>query len=360
MRDRQPPRKFVRPSLRELQPYTPGEQPKSRALIKLNTNENPYPPPASVLQALRELPGDRLVRYPDPVALELRETAGALFGCGPEHVIATNGSDELLRLVLTAFVEPGAKVVLPDVTYSLYETLIAIHGATVERVPLRPDFRFDEALADAPGQLMFLCHPNAPTGLPAEPALVEAVLDRFQGLVAIDEAYADFADYSYVRELPRRRDNVIVMRTLSKSYGLAGMRVGLGVANPGLIETLMAVKDSYNLDVAAQVTATAALRDQAALTESLVKITATRARLIAALRQLGLAPFPSQANFVFVRAGSRARARGLWEALWADEILVRYFDRPRVDDCLRISVGTDAQIDRLLARLELHLPRLSA
>ncbi|MCA9719477.1 MAG: histidinol-phosphate transaminase [Myxococcales bacterium] len=350
-----PRTRFLRASLREVEPYTPGEQPKLPTLTKLNTNENPYPPPASVLRALAELDGDRLRRYPDPVALELRRAAAELYGCAPENVIATNGSDELLRLVLTAFVEPGDAVVLPDVTYSLYETLIAIHGATMTRVPLRPDFSFDEAMVDTAGALMFLCHPNAPTGQPAAPALIEAALERFAGVVVVDEAYADFAERSYASALPRRHDNVIVLRTLSKSYSLAGMRVGVGLADAALIDALMAVKDSYNLDVAAQVTATAALRDQAAHAESLAKIKATRARLTAALRALGLDPLPSQANFVLTRMGSRARARSVWAALRADGILVRYFDRPRVDDCLRISVGADAEIDRLLARLEVHL-----
>jgi histidinol-phosphate aminotransferase len=350
-----PMSRFTRPSLRALVPYTPGEQPRAaQRLVKLNTNENPYPPPASVTRALAALDGDDLRRYPDAYATALRRAAAERFGCGIEHVLAGNGSDELLRLVLTAFVEPGAAVVLPDVTYSLYETLIAIHGAHGSRVPLGPEFQFTDALARADGALMFLCHPNAPTGLAATPELVARVLAQFPGVVVIDEAYADFAERSYVDLIPRH-DNLIVLRTLSKSYSLAGMRVGLALAHASLIRALAAVKDSYNLSGAAQVAATAALRDEAALAHATARITATRTRLIEGLTRLGLAPFPSQANFVLVRTGSADQARALWTALRADEILVRYFEKPRVDDCLRISVGTDEEIDHLLARLARHL-----
>lgn len=346
--------RFVRKGLQGLEPYAPGEQPRDRALIKLNTNENPYGPSPAVSAALAALDGDALRRYPDPTATQVREAAAELFDCSADHVIVGNGSDELLRLCLTTFVEPGDAVVLPDVTYSLYETLIAIHGARVQRVPLDDDFGYPRALADARGAVMFLCHPNAPTGLPARPELVESVVSTFPGVVVIDEAYADFADHDFT-QLARRRDDVLVLRTLSKSYSLAGMRIGLGLGAPELIAALGVVKDSYNLSVADQVAAVAALRDQAYLRTTVDAVRRSRARLVAGLRDLGLEALDSAANFVFVRLSGREQARAVWTALRDDGVLVRYFSRPRVDDGLRITVGTDEQIDRTLACIGRHV-----
>lgn len=339
--------RFLRRILRGVEPYVPGEQPKDDALIKLNTNENPYPPSDRVFAALRGLDAGALRKYPDPAWTDVRAAAARVYDLPPDRIAAGNGSDELLRLVLAAFVDLDEQVVFPDVTYSLYETLVALHGCSAVQVPLNEDFTFPDALATTPGKVLFLCHPNAPTGIPADPAFVDRVVAEFPGLVVIDEAYADFADHSYAA-LAGRHDNVLVLRTLSKGYSLAGMRVGLALGAPELITALETVKDSYNVSVAAQVAGAAALADQQHMRRIGAHVRETRERLAARLADLGAHVYPSQANFILARFAGPDQARGLEAHLRERGLLVRYFARPRLEDCLRISVGTDAQTDRLL------------
>ncbi len=339
--------RFRRGSLAGVAPYVPGEQPQGRTLLKLNTNENPYPPAPGVREVLQGLDNDALRRYSDPVWTDVRAAAAKVYDLPPEHIAVGNGSDELLKLALDAWVEPGATVVFPDVTYSLYDTLVALHGATAATVPVHDDFTLPEALATTPGTLLFLCHPNAPTAMGAAPDYVDRVVEQFSGVVVIDEAYADFAEVNYAA-LAGTRDDVVVLRTLSKAYSLAGMRIGLALAHPDLIADLELVKDSYNLSVAAQQVAVAALADQGHMQRNCTQLRETRERLSGRLRDLGVHVFPSQANFVLARLPSAEQARGLCTHLRGHGLLVRYFDLPRLEACVRITVGTDAQVDQLL------------
>ena len=225
--------------------YTPGEQPQDGTYIKLNTNENPYPPSARVREAIARCANDDVRLYPDPMANSLRDAAAARYDLTRDHIVAGNGSDELLAVVLRACTEPGDRVAYPYPTYSLYDTLVAIAGATAVRLPFPDDFSLPDQLAAADARVTIVCNPNAPSGTFVPVDDLAALSERVAGLLVVDEAYVDFAGDSALR-LVRERPNVLVLRTLSKSFSLAGMRVGLGFASPPLIEELCKVKDSYN------------------------------------------------------------------------------------------------------------------
>jgi histidinol-phosphate aminotransferase len=343
--------RYLRETIEAMAGYTPGEQPspESRAL-KLNTNENPYPPSPRVLQAIRESDWSVLRRYPDPMANKARDAIAALWGVGRDEVLCGNGSDELLAMIVRAAVEPGEAIAYPVPTYSLFPVLAEVHGARVLEVPSPEDFSVPlEALARAQAKVVFLCTPNAPTGVWTPPEAVARLADWFSGLLVVDEAYADFAPASAVPAV-RGRANVLVLRTLSKSYSLAGLRFGYAVGPRDLIAGLAKVKDSYNVDGVTIEVAAAALRDQAHLTECVKKVRAERSRLSAALEDLGLRVVPSEANFLLA-AVPGGDARAWYEHLKARGILVRYWDQPRLRDKLRITVGTPEEDDRLLEAL---------
>jgi len=344
-------RSYFRPNVEAMSAYQPGEQPWAGARVtKLNTNENPYPPSPKALEALAAA-GRALRLYPDPTSRELRQAAGRAFGFEPDWVIAGNGSDELLSLLVRAIVPEGGAVAYPVPTYSLYRTLARMQAAEAVEFPWADGWAIPEGLAGAGARLVFLARPNSPTGTVAPVGSVRDLAGRLGGAVlCIDEAYADFADddcLGLVREFP----NVIALRTLSKSFSLAGARVGLGFARPELIAGLGKIKDSYNLSRPAQAAGAAALGDMDWMRANANKVRATRARLVARLAGLGVACPPSQANFVFARVGS-PRARELYLALKARGILVRHFDEDGLRDGLRISVGTDAEVDELLSGIE--------
>lgn len=343
--------KYGRALLRDVEGYTPGEQPRIPNLTKLNTNENPYPPSPRVMEALAALTPAQVTKYPDPVALALREACAERHGYpGAEWVIAGNGMDELLALALRSFVDPGDTVVTVSPTYTLYEVLAKLHGARMESVPLTADYQLAADFLSAQGRLCFLPRPNAPTGVSAAREAVEQFCGAFDGIVIVDEAYVDFAD-DHCMDLPKQFDNVIVMRTFSKSFSLAGLRLGIGVANPAIIAEFLKTKDSYNLNAATQAAGLAAMQDYAHMLESTSRVRATRKRLTDALTGMGFTVPPSQANFVLARWGGSPAAVELFRRLREQGILVRYFDYPGLDDCLRITVGTDAEIDRLLDAL---------
>jgi histidinol-phosphate aminotransferase len=341
---------YFRDNVNEMSAYVPGEQPPSGAkVVKLNTNENPYPPSPHAVEAARLAADNSLRLYPDPAARELREAAGKAWGFDADWIIATNGSDELLAMLVRACVPEGGSVAYPVPTYSLYPTLVEAHGAEAVEVPWAEGHAIPEGLAGSGARLVFLGRPNAPTGTCVPLDEVRALAGDLDGVLCVDEAYADFADDDAL-DIARNADNVIVARTLSKSYSLAGMRIGLGVANPGLLEGLWKTKDSYNLDRVAIAAGTAALLDGEWMKRNAAKIRATRQRLTEELNALGFECVPSQANFVLVRVGS-PRAGELYEALKAHGILVRYFDREGLRDCLRITVGTEMEVTSLLGKL---------
>lgn len=324
--------------VRKLAAYVPGEQPKARNVVKLNTNENPYPPSPKCAAVLRRFGLDRLRRYPDPVFCELRNAIADLFGTAPERVFVGNGSDEVLSVAARAFVEDGESIGSLDPSYSLYKTLAAIRD--VKWVGRR----------DVRGVSLFLwTNPNAPTGEFAEPAEIAAFARRFPGVVIVDEAYADFSRANCMSLATAKSNrNVIVMRTFSKSYSLAGLRVGFCVGPEPLIAAMYKVKDSYNVDAIAQAVALAALKDQKWMRANADKVIRTRGRFSKALAALGWDVIPSESNFVFAKPPSPMKAADIFVKLKARNIFVRYFPGPKTGDRLRISIGTDAQMNALL------------
>ena len=339
----------IRESVARMQGYVPGEQPRTGGFIKLNTNENPYPPSPAVARALQTLDPADLRLYPDPACTVLRRAIADLHRCDPVRVLAGNGLDELLSLCVRAFVPDGGSVGFMDPSYSLYPVLADIRGLSKRPVALGARYEWNMP-AGYTASLFILTHPNAPTGLCYDRASVLGFCRSFAGVVVIDEAYVDFADRDCL-DFALSEPNVLVARTLSKSYSLAGLRVGYLVGPDPLIATLDKIKDSYNLDRVAQCLATAAVNDQAWMLANVRRIRDTRARLQEQLVKRGWEVFPSQSNFIWTRpAGKTADA---WTMALKDrQILVRYFRGPRTSDCLRITVGTDEETDRLLTVLD--------
>ncbi|MBE3071245.1 MAG: histidinol-phosphate transaminase [Planctomycetes bacterium] len=343
---------YLRKNIKAMTAYTPGEQPApGERVIKLNTNENPYPPSPRVLEALRTMDGTVLRKYPDPMANKVRDLVAGLFGVGRDNVLCGNGSDELLTLVVRAFVGEGERLAYPTPTYSLYPVLATIQNAATVEAPTHDDFAMPvEELERTRARLLILCNPNAPTGVFTPVETIDRIADRFDGVVVVDEAYVDFSA-DHAMRLAKERPNVLVLRTLSKSYSLAGLRFGYAVGPDDLIEGLAKVKDSYNVDAVSIELAAAALGDQAWMLANAEKVRRERARLSMRLADLGFAVTPSEANFVLARVPDGA-GRTWYENLKADGILVRYWDLPRLTDKLRITVGSPEENDALLAALE--------
>jgi histidinol-phosphate aminotransferase len=346
---------LFRKNVEAMAPYVPGEQPKPGARVtKLNTNENPYPPSERVSEAIvAELArgGERLRLYSDPVAFDFRTAASEVTGFPVDRILAGNGSDELLTMIVRAVVEPGETIAYPYPSYVLYETLAHAQGARIRAVDFPRDFSLPDALFGVDARLVFVTTPNSPSGTGYSAAELRRLAESVpKALVVVDEAYADFADENAL-ELAKTVPNVVVLRTLSKSYSLAGMRLGLLFGAPDVVAGIAKVKDSYNLDRLALVAGAAALRDGESMRASVAKIRKTREHLTRGLRDLGFEVLPSSANFVFARLGTAKRARETYGALRARGILVRYFDRPLLDDGLRITVGTDGEIAALLSAL---------
>ena len=341
----------IRASVRSLTPYVPGEQPKIPDLVKLNTNENAYPPTPAIRAVLDELRVEDLRLYPDPEcdALRARIAASTGFGCSPANVFVANGSDEALRLAIDAFCEPDGSVGYVDPSYSLYPVLADIRGVARRPVDLWPDLAWNIP-AGYSASVFFLTNPNAPTGHLFPKDDVRRFCESFPGIVVIDEAYADFAG-STCADLALSLPNVLVCRTLSKAHSLAGLRLGWLIGQTPLMEALYAIKDSYNVDRIAQAVACAALDDPAWMRANVAKIVATRERLAATLRSRGWTVFDSATNFLWASPPAPQCAVDVFRTLRERAVVVRYWSGPRLCDYLRITIGTDEQIDRLLAAL---------
>jgi histidinol-phosphate aminotransferase len=322
--------------------YVPGEQPHDRRYVKLNTNENPYPPSPRVIEALREAIGESLRLYPRPMADELRERAARLYQLKPENVLVGNGSDELLAILMRATIEPGAAVAYPVPTYSLYDTLVTLHDGEAIRIPFPRDFSLPHELVDADASLVIVCNPNSPSGTQVPPEALRPLLERHDRLVVFDEAYVDFASTNCL-ELLAEATNVVVLRTLSKSYSLAGMRIGLALGTAPVIAQLAKVKDSYNVNRLSIVAGAAALRDPRWMEANVRRVRRTRDALARRLVEMGFEVPPSQANFVMARMAGRDLGP-LYEGLRRRGVLVRHFRTPDLRDALRITVGTDDEI----------------
>lgn len=342
---------YFRPAIDALTAYQPGEQPAEGApVVKLNTNENPYPPSAAALTALREVGADSLRRYPQPAADEFRQSAAEVLGVDPDWIVAGNGSDDLLTMLFRSVAGSGRPVAFPAPTYSLYRTLARMQDAPVVEVPYDDAFTLPvDRLAAAAAALTLVASPNSPSGNRIPNADLGELAGRLRGILVIDEAYSAFASDDAL-ELTARHANVVVLRTLSKSHSLAGLRLGFAVAPPALLAGLLKVKDSYNVDAVSARVGAAAIRDTEHTLANVERVRASRARLSAALSGIGCRVWPSEANFLLVRPPG-GDARAVYERLKAEGILIRYFDEPMLADRLRITVGTEAQNDRLLAAL---------
>jgi histidinol-phosphate aminotransferase len=343
---------YFRPEIEQMAGYVPGEQPQSGKFIKLNTNENPYQPSPAVGRAISAVIERGLTRYPDPLATAFRRRAGEVLGVDPDWILCGNGSDDILTILTRSLVGERQWLRLPYPSYILYKTLAHLQGAGAEEVFFESDWslsdKFAAPLADL--KLAFLPNPNSPSGTVIPPARVLELAARLPCPLLVDEAYADFSDTNCL-SLVAKNEKIMVSRSLSKSYALAGLRFGYLVAQPQLIEHLVKVKDSYNVDALAIAGATAAIDDQKWLTENRAKIIATRGRLVAGMRELGFAAVDSQANFAW-NPHPEIPVKPLYEKLKARQILVRYMDYSAWGDGLRISVGSDDQIDACLAALK--------
>jgi histidinol-phosphate aminotransferase len=333
--------------------YTPGEQPTpGERVVKLNTNENPFPPSPRVIDAIRRITPDALRRYPSPMADQFRAVASRVHGVSPESILAGNGSDDILQIALRTYCGPGDLLVCPDPTYSLYPVLAALADVRLVPVPWEPGWRLPtEALLRERARAMFLANPNSPSGTSVATAEIEALATRTDALVLVDEAYADFADDNCL-SLVGRRPNILVTRTFSKGYGLAGLRFGYAIGDPDVIAQMAKVKDSYNCDAIAIVAACAALEDVGYTRANWQAIRAERERLSAELERRRFAIIPSQGNFLLATTPGGAHAGWLYAALKSRGVLVRFFDKPALHDKLRISIGAPDENDALLAALD--------
>lgn len=343
------------PAVRELTPYVPGEQPRER-VIKLNTNENPYPPAAGVSEALRDYAIDHLRLYPDPSSRALRETLAATYNVSVAETFVGNGSDEVLAFAFQAFFCHGAPLDVPSITYSFYPVYANLYGVTLRKHPLNAKWEVDiEALASAAERSgIIFANPNAPTGHAHSLATLEALLERVNDrVVLIDEAYVDFGAESAVA-LVSRYPNLLVTGTFSKSRSLAGLRLGYAIGSPELIDGLQRVKDSFNsypVDSLASLVGIRALKDTAHFDDCREKVITTRERTRQRLESLGFEVLPSKANFVLAQHTKLDGAQ-LFAGLRERGILVRHFNTQALNNFLRITIGTDDEMDSLIEALE--------
>lgn len=348
-----------RSNIQQMAGYTPGEQPQETGWIKLNTNENPYPPSPKVIEAIQQAATSRLNVYPDPLANSFRQAAARLFNVTPDWILPANGSDENLTILIRAFCDDDDLIVYPYPSYVLYETLAQIQRCRIRRLLLNDQFQWSPAEASdicRSAKMVFVPNPNSPTGNrwtadQMAPLVPEA------GVLVLDEAYGDFADEPHTGQWlqdPRFQKRIVMTRTLSKSYSLAGLRFGFSVADPELTAGLRKVKDSYNCDSIAIAAATAAIEDQDWMKCNRDRIVATRGRMAQEMTALGFRVFPSQANFLWTQHPSGLHKQ-IYEGLKAQRILVRLMTFPdpeRTTEGLRITVGTDAEVDRYLEALQ--------
>jgi len=345
--------KFWSDIVGQLDPYVPGEQPQDQQTIKLNTNESPYPPSPAVAEALAAFDCESLRRYPDPQSSRLVSALAGYHGLSANQVFVGNGSDEVLAHAFQALMQKSTAILFPDISYSFYPVYCGLYRIDFETVSLNPDFRIDIDDYKAGNGGIVIPNPNAPTGIALELNAIRQLLDNNnESVVIIDEAYIDFGAQSAL-PLIADHDNLLVVQTFSKSRSLAGLRLGVAFGQPALIEALQRIKNSFNsypIDTLASVAAIASLADEAYFQQCRQQIIASRERLGVALAQLGFEVFPSSSNFILARHADHS-AESIYLGLKKAGILLRYFNKPRIDNCLRITVGSDAECDQLLSAL---------
>ena len=351
---------FERKNIAKIQGYVPGEQPKSEGFVKLNTNENPYPASPLVAEYLAKIQAEDLRRYPTPMADEFRKIASQVHGVDPLNIIPTNGGDELLRLAITTFVDENEAVVITKPSYSLYPILTQIHNCSLEEIALSDNFTlpedFKNIIKNVTAKMCILVNPHAPTGSLLKTSFIDELASNFSGILVVDEAYVDFVDstesYNCI-PLVKKHKNLLLLRTLSKGYSLAGLRFGYGIADPELIAPMMhKTRDSYNTDYVSQKLATAALLSREYAKENWERVRISRQGLIRNLCNLGLKTLPSHSNFVLSQVPLELGAEVLYQKLKQKNILVRYFDEDLLRDKIRISVGSERENKLLIASLK--------
>jgi histidinol-phosphate aminotransferase len=344
------PKSFLKKALQGFQPYVPGEQPPDgEGWVKLNTNEAPLPPSPEVIEAIRKATNESLRLYPSPTAAPARNAIAKHFGVDPTQVTLGNGGDELIEMCFRAFAGAGDSVAFPTPTYPLFEPLCRMHEAVASKHPTERPWELPPSLGPDPAPLKFIVNPNSPTGGLFELPAVEVVVAASSGVVVIDEAYVDFAPRSCLELLPRH-DNMLLLRTFSKGYGLAGMRIAFALGPRDMIEALDSVKDSYNVDRLAIVAAIAAIEDEDHHQKLIDEVITNRAQLAGALIDLGFEVVPSSTNFIFTKPPKPALE--VVSALRERKVLVRHYDREPIAGWLRITIGTHEQHDRLLSALK--------
>ena len=336
---------YFRKNIDKLEGYVPGFQPEDSDVVKLNTNENPYPPSPAVMQSLAALDGEDLRRYPAPLGDSFRKAAASVLNLKPENIICTNGGDDLLTICFRAFCDEKRAVAYPVPTYSLYPVLAEMQNCPAVEIDSQTE-NLIEKLIQADAALTIICRPNAPTATCLAKEDVEKLATGLKGMLLIDEAYVDFAEDNCT-DLISKFDNAIILRSMSKGYSLAGLRFGFGIANKEIISGLMKVKDSYNVDAVAVRAATAAIEDQEYFKANVEKIKSERQRLTQALRETGFKVNDSRANFILAECNN-CNADTLYEQLTRQKIFVRYWNVPGLEDKLRITIGTKEQNDKLL------------
>ena len=356
---------LFRDNIIALSGYVPGEQPMDAVTIKLNTNENPYPPSPKVMAAIAGVTGEQLRRYPSPTGKAFREAAGAVHGVPGDWILPFNGGDELLSVAIRAAAGEADGVAFLEPSYSLYPVLTELNGSRAVRVGYEienrkvkmekgkvegPVWALPAGIEKVKAKVLLIVNPNAPSGHLDPLSRLGEIAERFAGLLVIDEAYVDFAPVNAL-ELVKQFSNVLILRTMSKGYSLAGLRFGYGIAQPGLMREIEKVRDSYPVDAVAIAAATAAIADQDYARGTWEKVKAERGRVSAALWGMGFALPESHSNFVLATVRPGLTGKGVYEALKARGILVRWWDLPRIADKVRITIGTPEQNERLLAEL---------
>ncbi len=340
---------YFRDNIEKAKGYVAGFQPESTDVVKLNTNENPYPPSPEVIKTLASIDPEKLRRYPDPMGNAFRQAAAQVNSVEPGQIMCCNGGDDLLRIAISAICDKSRSLAYPVPTYSLYVVLAQIQGCQVVEVPFDREFNLPSKLAATGAALTIVCNPNAPSGSFISSGELACLASELKGVLLIDEAYVDFADQNCA-SLANDFDNVIILRSMSKGYALAGLRFGYAIAAESLIEQLLKVKDSYNVDVLAIAAATAAIKDRMCFEQGRAKVITERNRLTAELQKLGFVVLPSHANFVLAVI-MEPKAAQIYDKLVERNIYVRYFDIPGLNDKLRITVGTPEQNGTLLGAL---------
>ena len=341
---------YFRENIDKLKGYEPGFQPSQVDVVKLNTNENPFPPSPKVMEMLSKITTEQLRRYPDPLGNRFRDAAAQLNGVLPENIMCCNGGDDLLNLAFRACCDENRPAVYPVPTYTLYPVLAKIQNCQAIEIPFDDEFNLPSKLAATSAALTIVCNPNAPSGTIISAEELASLADEISGVLLIDEAYVDYAEKNCT-SLIKDFDNVIILRSLSKGYSLAGLRFGYAIAQPELIEGLIKVKDSYNVDSIAIALATEAIKDQEYFKKNIEKIKSERNRLTEQLRKLGFGVPDSSANFVLARY-KNGSAVEIHKELAKKNIYIRYFPYPRLEDKLRISIGKPEQDDKLIAALK--------